>query len=87
MQHSTIVRPVAPVATPATDIDLIACTQCDLVSPFADDADEGMWAAHDAGWHVYDRDECGCPVLCPDCSESWCGIADYTPRLVGMRVA
>ncbi|MBV9026356.1 MAG: hypothetical protein JO362_21770 [Streptomycetaceae bacterium] len=92
--QSTILAPVAPTyvpvpAMPSVLDDLITCTQCNLVSPFADDADEGAEAAHDAGWHVRpeDREECGCSILCGGCRDAWCGIADYTPRLIGMRAA
>ncbi|WP_329020370.1 hypothetical protein [Streptomyces sp. NBC_01601] len=78
----------APVlALQVIDFDRIVCGQCDKLSPFLDDADEGTDAAHDAGWHVLDLDDCGCPhQMCPDCADDWCGVRDTTPRLHGMRV-
>lgn len=87
---ATVIHLVPAQHTPdSIPEDLITCTQCGLVSAFADDANDGAWAAHDAGWHVLglSRDECGCPILCRDCADAWCGIADTTPRLVGMRAA
>ncbi|MEV7157239.1 hypothetical protein AB0N77_21865 [Streptomyces misionensis] len=68
------------------EFERIACGQCDRMSPFLDDEDEGTEAAHDAGWHVYNRDDCGCPILCADCADIWCGVRDDSPRLFGMRV-
>ncbi|MFF9785635.1 hypothetical protein [Streptomyces nigrescens] len=66
--------------------DRIECGTCGKLSPFLDDADEGTDAAHDAGWHVYNLDDCGCPhQMCPACTEEQCGQADTTPRLFGMR--
>lgn len=68
------------------EFDRIECGQCDRLSPFLDDEDQGWQDAFDAGWHVYNRDECQCPLLCPDCAEEWCGASDNSPRLIGMRV-
>ncbi|MER8119209.1 hypothetical protein [Streptomyces sp. NPDC094031] len=69
------------------DFDRIECGQCGKLSAFLDDADEGTDAAHDAGWHVYNLDDCGCcHQMCPDCADEWCGVRDTSPRLLGMRV-
>ncbi|MEO3976737.1 hypothetical protein [Streptomyces sp. CAU 1734] len=69
------------------EFDRIECGQCNRPGPFLDDADEGTEAAHDAGWHVYNLDDCGCPhQMCPECADEWCGVRDTTPRLFGMRV-
>lgn len=67
------------------EFDRITC-ECGKLSAFLDDEDEGTEAAHDAGWHVYNRDDCGCPVLCGDCADDLCGVRDDSPRLFGMRV-
>ncbi|WP_327359755.1 hypothetical protein [Streptomyces sp. NBC_01304] len=70
-----------------TEFDRIECGACGRLSPYLDDADEGTEAAHDAGWHVENLDDCGCfQQLCPDCAHDLCGVVDTTPRLVGMRV-
>ncbi|MEO3976686.1 hypothetical protein [Streptomyces sp. CAU 1734] len=78
---ATLTRPMEVV-----EFDRIACDQCNRKSAFLDDEDEGTEAAHDAGWHVYNRDDCGCPILCRDCTEDSCGVRDDSPRLFGMRV-
>ncbi|MFD4526593.1 hypothetical protein ACFWP7_22210 [Streptomyces sp. NPDC058470] len=70
-----------------TDFERIECGQCGQLSPYFDDDDEGTDDAHDAGWHVLNLDDCGCPhLMCPDCADEWCGVRDTTPRLLGMRV-
>ncbi|MFH0246406.1 hypothetical protein ACGRHY_29195 [Streptomyces sp. HK10] len=68
------------------EFDRIECAECKKVSPFLDDGDDGTHDAHDAGWHVLNVDECGCPNLCGDCAEELCGVTDDSPRLFGMRI-
>ncbi|MER0477041.1 hypothetical protein ABR737_01480 [Streptomyces sp. Edi2] len=85
-----IAETTAPLPAPVHSLDVteyerITCDQCDKPSPYFDDGD-GDHDAQDAGWHVLDRDECGCPVQCRDCADEWCGYRDTSPRLVGMRV-
>ncbi|MFI1189181.1 hypothetical protein [Streptomyces californicus] len=85
-----IAETIAPLLAPVHPLDVteyerITCDQCPRQSPFFDDGD-GDHDAQDAGWHVLDRDECGCDVLCPDCADEWCGVRDTGPRLLGMRV-
>jgi hypothetical protein len=86
-----IAETTAPLLVPVHPLDVteyerITCDQCDKQSPYLDDDDEGSHAANDAGWHVLNRDECGCPILCPDCADDQCGYQDPSPRLFGMRV-
>ncbi|MGW1976695.1 hypothetical protein [Streptomyces sp. NPDC001889] len=76
--------PIHPMAV--TEFDFISCDQCTRRSAFFDDGDAGTHAAHDAGWHVMNLDECGCSNMCRDCAEEWCGAVDDSPRLFGMRV-
>ncbi|MCX4784138.1 MULTISPECIES: hypothetical protein [unclassified Streptomyces] len=79
---ATVVEPLEVI-----EYDRIECGDCGKLSPFLDDADEGTEDAHDAGWHVYNLDDCGCPHhLCGDCAQDLCGEVDTTPRLFGMRV-
>ncbi|WP_217226064.1 hypothetical protein [Streptomyces anulatus] len=77
--------PTRPMAV--LEFDRITCGQCERMSAFLDDEDEGSEAAHDAGWHVYNQDDCDCPTLCANCAEDWCGARDNSPGLFGMRVA
>ncbi|MEV1040504.1 hypothetical protein AB0J01_28220 [Streptomyces sp. NPDC050204] len=74
-----IAEPVA-LHLDVTEFDRITCDECDKASPFLDDGDDGTHDAHDAGWHVLNNDECGCPNLCRDCAEDLCGAAAHTPR-------
>lgn len=84
MLAEALLAPVPPLEV--VEFDRIICGACAGMSAFLDDEDEGTEAAHDAGWHVYNRDDCGCPILCADCAEDWCGVCDDSPRLFGMRV-
>ncbi|GLF99922.1 hypothetical protein [Streptomyces yaizuensis] len=81
----------APLLASAPPLDVmeyerIVCGQCDRQSRFFDDGHDGHDEAQGAGWHVLDRDECGCSILCRDCADEWCGYRDTSPRLFGMRI-
>lgn len=84
-----VVTEAPPVwtAPAAEECEPIQCERCGENSGYPDDADEGAWAAHDHGWHIatFNRDTCQCPHLCGDCAHDWCGTADDSPRLIGMR--
>ncbi|MEY9839422.1 hypothetical protein [Streptacidiphilus sp. EB103A] len=81
-------RPLAPLqdTTELDEFDLIECDRCGLLSVHLDDDDQGHENAADEGWHIFNRDECHCPLLCGDCAHDWCEAADNSPRLIGMRV-
>ncbi|MFE7135883.1 hypothetical protein ACFVIM_34035 [Streptomyces sp. NPDC057638] len=80
--------PLIPFWPTAEEVETIRCERCPADSGQPDDADAGAWAAHEGGWHVSDfnRDTCGCPHLCAECTHDACGTVDDSPRLIGMRV-
>lgn len=68
---TTTVTTLTPANQP--DEDRITCHHCGTVSTHPDDSN-GTADAHDHGWHVYDRDQCGCQPLCPACADQ-CGTS------------
>ncbi|MGW7463721.1 hypothetical protein ACWGJT_03210 [Streptomyces xantholiticus] len=86
MTTSLALAEITDLPMAVTEFDRIECAECGKASPFLDDGDEGTHDVHDAGWHVLDLDDCGCPNLCGDCAADVCGTADDSPRLFGMRV-
>ncbi|MEU5431381.1 hypothetical protein AB0H73_38060 [Streptomyces olivoreticuli] len=83
---TAVITELTEIHMAVTEFDFISCDDCGKRSPFLDDGDEGTHDASDAGWHVLNLDECGCPNRCRDCADDWCGHPDTTPRLLGMRV-
>ncbi|MFI7089501.1 hypothetical protein ACIBUR_38685 [Streptomyces anulatus] len=82
---STAYAEMTELRLEVTEYDRIECDRCGKASPFLDDGDDDTHDAHDAGWHVLDLEDCGCPNLCGPCADEWCGIRDDSPRLLGMR--